>query len=264
MRCFESIGSTMKRIVHLSDLHFGRTNYATLDALQTFLKKQTFELIVVSGDLTQRSRKKQFLEAKEFLDSLPGPKFIVPGNHDIPLYKFWIRFFKPFKNFKSIIGRELEPIHIDDEIAVLGMNTSSLWTSEGFFGSKRMSRLEKKLSELSDDLVKILVTHHPVPAHRLEKSGLQFDVFMSGHTHEASFSLAKIKNHKQHLKIQAGTSTSTRLRGVHLNSFNVIHINAPELSVERYSWNKESLNFVKDENALFERLTHCWQLSSPK
>ena len=85
----------MKKIVHLSDLHFGRVDYAVVEPLTQTIREFDPDVLVVSGDLTQRARSEQFKEAREFLDTLAAPQIIVPGNHDVPMYNVFARFFRP-------------------------------------------------------------------------------------------------------------------------------------------------------------------------
>ncbi|MGI8470107.1 MAG: metallophosphoesterase, partial [Pyrinomonadaceae bacterium] len=73
----------MRTIVHISDIHFGKIDYAVVKRLKEKICEINPNLVVVSGDLTQRARTEQFVEAKAFLDSLPKPQIVVPGNHDI-------------------------------------------------------------------------------------------------------------------------------------------------------------------------------------
>ncbi|HVL55812.1 MAG TPA: metallophosphoesterase, partial [Burkholderiaceae bacterium] len=76
----------MRTVLHLSDLHFGRLAEEVVGPLADAAARLRPDLIAVSGDLTQRARASQFRSARQFLDLLPGPKIVVPGNHDVPLY----------------------------------------------------------------------------------------------------------------------------------------------------------------------------------
>src|SRR3954470_9400307 len=98
----------MRTLVHLSDLHFGRVDPALLDPLRELVQALAPDLVVVSGDLTQRARTEQFEAARGWLDSLPGPQIIVPGNHDIALYNVFRRFVHPLKRYKRYITDELD------------------------------------------------------------------------------------------------------------------------------------------------------------
>ncbi|MGZ8265598.1 MAG: metallophosphoesterase, partial [Burkholderiales bacterium] len=99
----------MRTLVHLSDLHFGRVNEAVLGPLARRIGAIAPDVVVVSGDLTQRARKRQFRAARAFLDTLPTPQIVVPGNHDIPLYNVFARFLTPLRNYRRYIGNDLEP-----------------------------------------------------------------------------------------------------------------------------------------------------------
>src|SRR5436190_11433609 len=113
----------MRTLVHLSDLHFGRANPALLAPLARCVAQSKPDLVVVSGDLTQRARAREFREARRFLDTLPSPQLVVPGNHDVPLYNIFQRFFEPLDKYRRIITDNLEPMHLDAEMVVVGINT---------------------------------------------------------------------------------------------------------------------------------------------
>ena len=110
----------MRTIVHLSDLHFGRIDQAIVEPLATTVTEIKPDVVVVSGDLTQRARSEQFQEAREFLDELPHPQIIVPGNHDVPLYNVFQRFLEPLDKYRRYITDDLEPFYSDEQIALLG------------------------------------------------------------------------------------------------------------------------------------------------
>jgi 3',5'-cyclic AMP phosphodiesterase CpdA len=107
----------MRTIVHLSDLHFGRIQEGTIEALARAVHEIRPDLIAISGDLTQRARRMQFKQARDFLRSLPARTIIVPGNHDVPLYNIYSRFTRPLNYYRRYISEELEPFYVDDEIA---------------------------------------------------------------------------------------------------------------------------------------------------
>ena len=114
----------MRTIVHLSDLHFGRVDPRILTPLFQAVRDATPDLIAVSGDFTQRARRRQFVEARAFLDTLRFRTLVVPGNHDVPLYNVAARFLAPLASYRRYIADEVEPAFIDDEIAVVGLNTA--------------------------------------------------------------------------------------------------------------------------------------------
>ena len=99
----------MRNLAHLSDLHFGRIDPAVLEPLRRAVHDAAPDLIAISGDFTQRAKRRQFAAARAFLDSLEPPKLVVPGNHDVPLWNLARRFLMPFDRYKEFISPELEP-----------------------------------------------------------------------------------------------------------------------------------------------------------
>src|SRR4051812_14375682 len=109
----------MRRIAHLSDLHFGAEDPAVAAALVADLAAFAPDLVLVSGDLTQRARARGSAAARAWLDPLPYPRLAVPGNHDLPLWPVWRRAFRPLRRFRRAFGPEM-PVHRDAELAVIG------------------------------------------------------------------------------------------------------------------------------------------------
>jgi 3',5'-cyclic AMP phosphodiesterase CpdA len=267
----------MRKIIHISDIHFGRTNCSVVERLIEKICELEPDLLVVSGDLTQRARKSQFAEARRFLDRLPMPQVVVPGNHDVPLYNIFRRFGSPLARFKRFITKDPFPFYHDEEIAVLGLNTARSLTIKGGRISKRqVGVICTKLGGLNDDLAKIVVTHHPfdLPGGsdeddivgradefmpRIAATGA--DVFLSGHLHISSVTNSahryRLDRGRAALVIQAGTAASTRGRGER-NSFNMIEIDRPFLSVRRFECGSEQNGFVLATSEQFTQTERGW------
>src|SRR3954468_24673289 len=113
----------MRTLVQLSDLHFGAIDESLLDPLHRRVTALRPDVLVVSGDLTQRAKAAQFRAARRYLDSLPRPQVVVPGNHDVPLYDVVRRFLSPLGKYRRCIAREAETAFVDDELAVVGVST---------------------------------------------------------------------------------------------------------------------------------------------
>jgi 3',5'-cyclic AMP phosphodiesterase CpdA len=266
----------MRTIVHLSDLHFGRVDLTVVEPLIETVTKIKPDLVAVSGDLTQRARSHQFREARAFLDRLPKPQVVVPGNHDVPLHNVFARFFEPLTKYRRYITDDLWPFYSDKEIAVLGVSTArSLTIKGGRVNENQVALMREKFCELDPQLVKILVTHHPfdlpeghdesqlVGRARMAMEALAScgaDVFLAGHLHVSHTSHSatryKIKGHSA-LVIQAGTATSTRGRG-EANSFNVIRVDRPRITVERLEWKPERTEFVLAMTEHFNHTAEGW------
>ena len=266
----------MRTIAHLSDLHFGRVDEALLAPLTEFLHAARPDVLVVSGDLTQRAKAKEFIAAREFLDTFSMPKIIVPGNHDVPLYDVLRRFLGPLARYKHYITTDMEPFFIDNEIAVLGINSArSLVVKGGRVNNEQLERVHARLSTLDDKLVKILVTHHPfdLPAHmskdhligRARKAMKAFancgvDVLLGGHMHSTE-AITTDGRYKQGmysaLSIQAGTATSTRHRG-EVNSFNLLRVACDRVEVDQIGWVVQEGVFKKNSTQVFAGTPDGW------
>ncbi|WP_020652689.1 metallophosphoesterase family protein [Massilia niastensis] len=266
----------MRTLVHLSDLHFGRVDHVLLGPLRDLIETIAPDVLVVSGDLTQRARPEQFEEARAYLDTLPGPQIIVPGNHDISLYNVFRRFVKPLERYKRYITEDLDPIYIDDEIAVLGVNTArSLTIKDGKVSRDQIDGIRQRLSGLDPSITRIVVTHHPfdLPDHFEERdlvdrapmamkvfSESGVDILMAGHMH-ASHAGSTAERYQMGeyaaLVVQAGTATSTRGRG-EVNSFNVVRVEPMKVEIDRYGWNVIHNSFQLVATDKFMRSGNVW------
>ncbi|MCU1288539.1 MAG: metallophosphoesterase [Acidobacteria bacterium] len=266
----------MRTLVHLSDIHFGRIDETIINPLLVKIKDIKPDITAVSGDLTQRARSEQFKEARLFLDQLPKPQIVVPGNHDVPLYNIFARLFQPLDNYKRFITNELEPFYCDEEIAIIGINTArSLTFKSGRVNEEQVAVMREKLCGFGTNVVKIVVTHHPfdlpegyddselVGRARMAMETLAdcgADVFLAGHLHIShtghTAKRYKIGDHSA-LVIQAGTATSTRGRG-EANSFNVLRVNYPNISVERFEWREDKLQFALSSVENFYQKSNGW------
>src|SRR5437867_12792681 len=121
----------MRSIVHLSDIHFGRVNPLVISPLIETIEKINPDLVAVSGDLTQRARSHQFKEARAFLDALPRPQIVVPGNHDSPFHNVFLRFAQPLTKYRRYLTDEIRPFYADAQLAILGVNPGRSLTVQG-------------------------------------------------------------------------------------------------------------------------------------
>jgi len=266
----------MRSIVHLSDIHFGSVDAAVVGPLIETINKIAPDVVAVSGDLTQRARAHQFKQARAFLDSLPRPQIVVPGNHDVPLHNVLARFAQPLRKYRRYITSDLRPFHYDAEIAVLGVNTARSFTIKGGrINQQQVDWMRERLCAFDPQVVKIVVTHHPfdlpeghdernlVGRARMAMEGLAgcgADVFLAGHLHVShtthSARRYKIKGHSA-LVVQAGTATSDRGRG-EANSFNVIRVERPNISIERLEWQPGRGSFITAGTENFRHTLDGW------
>lgn len=239
------------RLIQLSDLHFGTHDAFITEALVKHVQALEPDSMVVCGDLTMRAKVGQFKEASQFLKRFTVPTIVVPGNHDIPLYNLFRRFYKPLRRFKAYIAAQEETHLAVDGLIVIGLNSSrSLTIKGGDISSRQIRMVESILEGIPKADIKMLVTHHPInkiskrKLHKLVEAGI--DIFLSGHGHRSSTNLlVKKVREKEHtaLLVEAGTSSSRRYRDEH-NSFNCLTFEAHKLTLETYTWQETSMAFT--------------------
>lgn len=243
----------MTRLIHLSDLHFGRTAPELLDPLFSEVERLAPDVVVISGDLTQRARHPEYLEAAEFITALQAPVLSVPGNHDMPLWNIPSRLCAPFARFKHYINANLEPVlHLPDAI-IVGVNTANpmAW-KQGKITPRQMRYLSENFHD-AGPRARIVVMHHPLEHLPGEEQWLMqgaeqalidlpqtgAEVVLSGHihvSHAGPFTAAPGL-----LFVQAGTGLSTRRR-TERNAFNVLDVSENKIDIR---------TIIADENGAF-------------
>lgn len=265
----------MRTLLHLSDLHFGRVNCLLVEPMIAVAQSLTPDLVVISGDFTQRARRLEFKAARAFLERLPQPRLVLPGNHDIPLWDVIRRFASPLGRYRRYITAELAPFYRDEEIAVLGINTArSLTRKYGRINEKQIVHARAVFAEVEPEVTKVVVTHHPfdlppgshsrlVGRSALAMRGLAaagVDLILSGHLHLQHTGLTakryRIEGHSA-LIAQTGTTISTRGRG-EANSFNFIRLESDAIAIESYLWQPASQQFVANPSERFVRSAAEW------
>ena len=272
----------MARLIHLSDLHFGAHDPRLVEALERRIDEEKPDLVVVSGDFTQRARTEQFEEACRFLERLreAGHDVLgVPGNHDVPLYDVLRRFLSPLTRYKRFIDDDLCPLHELAGATVLGINTArSLTFKDGRISREQMDFIRATFERTDPRSMRILVTHHPLFAlpvgdgPELGKAvGRQelaldaiadagVDLLLAGHNHRASAHHAPdlVTRAGSSLVIQAGTATSTRLRDEE-QSFNQIDVDGDNVTLTVEAWAGDA--FASAEAQRFVREGDHWRIA---
>ena len=269
----------MTRIVHLSDLHFGAHDERLVEAVDWQVDHLKPDLVVISGDFTQRARTEQFREACEFLEGLRerGHEVLgVPGNHDVPLYDVLRRFLSPLTRYRRFIDESLCPFIELPGVAVLGINTArSLTFKDGRINKDQVEFIRETFSRTPSEAMRILVTHHPLLAlevggevdraiggqelalDAVEESGV--DMLLAGHNHHASSQDVSelVTRAGGVLVVQAGTATSTRVREQE-QSFNTIDIAESCATITVNAWTGE--DFRANDARRYERRDGRWVL----
>ncbi|MGE0799980.1 MAG: metallophosphoesterase [Lautropia sp.] len=250
----------MTALLQISDPHFGTEQAPVVDALRTLVEECRPEVVVMTGDVTQRATAAEFRLAAAFLASLASPvRLVLPGNHDIPLLNLPLRLLAPFARFRRVFGAELEPVHDDPALQLTCVNTVvRYWHKDGAIAGAAIDRVARRLAAADAGQLRVVVCHHPVLAaraedeHNLLRGGDRAvrrwvdagaDLIVGGHIHLPY--VRPLKQRYPDLKrdawaVQAGTAVSTRIRAGIPNSVNLIRAgedgHRPACTIERWDY----------------------------
>jgi 3',5'-cyclic AMP phosphodiesterase CpdA len=247
-------------LLQISDPHFGTEQPEVLRALERFADALAPQVVVMSGDITQRATRVQFAAARAFVDRLAAPaKLVVPGNHDIPLFQLAARCFSPYGRYMEAFGDDLEPVRIR-RLARRHREHHALVQAfeDGVVSPAQVERVAQRLAAASPSQLRVVVTHQPVMVTREEDmsnrlhgreravarwSEAGVDLILGGHIHlpyvrslHDAFSGCK----RTAFAVQAGTAVSHRVRAGFANSVNVVRLamsgDARACRVERWDY----------------------------
>jgi 3',5'-cyclic AMP phosphodiesterase CpdA len=265
----------MMRILHLSDPHFGAADPLVASAFLAKAEKIAPDVTILSGDLTMRARRHELADAKAFVERLPRPRLVIPGNHDIPaLNQPFDRFFAPFKRYRQTFGQNIEPLYTAPGLHVASVNSSKPFGLHADWSVGRLTpegfhRLDQRLSG-APGTFRVLVLHHPLLApvghgrdvvqpladlvalivkHRV-------DLVLCGHFHQSHLATIGEQAGWQCIVSQAPTVCSTRLQG-EPQGFHLIRVNEETIEIDRYVHRMDS--FESDVIFTFSRTATGWK-----
>ncbi|GAA3239817.1 metallophosphoesterase family protein [Dactylosporangium siamense] len=260
------------RLAQISDLHFGRDVPAVARALLADLREAAPAMVAVCGDLTQRATAAEFAAARAFLDELPAPALVVPGNHDLPGWRVWSRFGRPWRLWRLHIGTDPgEAVtHTADGLVAVGVTTARRWGphhdwSRGRINSPQLAAILAAFAAAPRDDLRVLVAHHPFlltppvlgrglvgrSGLALRRLGGQADLLLGGHTHLAYSGVVNGL-----VVAQSGTACSDRHKG-EPNSYNLIDADGDHLTVSTRRWNGD--RFAAHQRSEYLRAGHEWR-----
>ncbi len=272
----------MARLIHLSDLHFGAHDPRLVEAVAARVDEEKPDLVVISGDFTQRARTAQFEEACRFLDRLreAGHDVLaVPGNHDVPLYDVLRRFLSPLTRYKRFIDDSLCPFHELPGATVLGINTArSLTFKDGRISHEQMSFIRDTFARTDPEAIRVLVTHHPLFALPVGETGevaravgrreraldaladAGGDLLRAGPQHTTAIHRARAHATRAGAARggPAGPPTSTRVRDEE-QSFNRIDIDGKAVILTVQTWHED--RFASAAEQRFELEDGHWRIA---
>jgi 3',5'-cyclic AMP phosphodiesterase CpdA len=244
----------MARILQFSDIHFGAENVEAVAAALEHAHATPRDLVLITGDVTQMGYRREFEAAAAWLAALPGPVFVVPGNHDTPYWDPIARLFRPWKRYETMIGHPaVDHELILEEVMVRGVNTARAaqmranW-SKGVIDLDQTRRAADALKAAPDGVLRILACHHPLiemigtpmtgDVRRGREAALIFaesgvDLVVTGHVH-VPFALPITVGDRCSYAVGAGT-LSRRQRGAPAG-FNVIEWDDAAVSVTALGW----------------------------
>lgn len=260
------------RVLHLSDPHFGTERGEVVAALRDSAALLEADLVVLSGDITQRARGPQFADAARFMASLgEAPMLTVPGNHDIPLFNLPLRLLDPYRGYRAHFGRALNPRCSVGAVAVSGLVSCPAWRHKN--GELDPADLAAALPA-GDAPLRVAVLHHPLDCrlpedeHNLLRGAGAVvsafcaggvDLVLGGHIHDpyVSTTAARYPDVAAPAVLAlAGTCVSRRTRRGIPNSFNLIcleHQAGVFITVERHDYDENGRCFRLAASLRFAR-----------
>jgi 3',5'-cyclic AMP phosphodiesterase CpdA len=263
-------------LMHISDIHTGPPfNAALAEQVVREAHELAPDLVVVSGDFVQRADfVSQWQTAAAFLGSLPTPRLVVPGNHDVPLYNPFNRLFRPLHRYKRYISRELNPVFERPGLVVVGGNTAhGLTIDGGYLNREQIATIEQRFSNYPPDTCKVAVLHHHVvnPPGSLDRRKISnaeeavdlldrcgVELLLCGHIHVSYIGTTldvRPTLSKGTIICQSGTTTSRRgkARERGKNSYNIIEIEDHVIRIRQNMFLEDVGRFVPVAEHLFPR-----------
>lgn len=264
----------MSVLLQISDPHFGTEQPPVVEALARLARKQAPGVLVLSGDITQRARPRQFAAARAFVDRLAIPQqLVLPGNHDIPLFDLPARLFWPYANYRRAFGADMEPLLDLPDLLAIGVNTTRAHRhTDGEISAAQVQRVCERLRSAQPGQLRLVVTHQPVHVTRPQDehdrvhgsaaavrawSAAGADLVMGGHIHLPYIRLLRDRFPELPRRIwcvQAGTAVSSRIRREAPNSVCLLRYGdstlAGHCTVERWDFQDAAAAFVQVDSQL--------------
>jgi len=241
----------LSAILQVSDPHFGTERAPVVRALVQLAQRLRPDLVVLSGDITQRARAPQFEAARSFMDQLGAPRLVIPGNHDIPLFNGWARLVRPYAGHRAAFGDELEPQFSSAGLLVLAVNTTRAHRHKnGEVSAAQVARVAARLAEATPAQLRVVVVHQPIDVQRPQDepdrlightaaqdawAAAGADIVMGGHIH-LPYVMPLPGLARPMWAVQAGTAVSHRVRPGAPNSVNLVRWHAAERACAVEQW----------------------------
>jgi 3',5'-cyclic AMP phosphodiesterase CpdA len=257
----------MTVLLQVSDPHFGTERPEVVEGLLRFAAALAPDVVVLSGDITQRATAREFRAARAFADRLaPAHVLAIPGNHDIPLIDVLARAFRPYARYCAAFGAELEPSWESAAMRVVTLNTTRPWRhKDGEVSARQVERVVERFTGAAPAQWRVAVVHQPAAVARDEDRGhllhghahalrrwseAGVDLVLGGHIH-LPYVVALHERDPALPRplwvVQAGTAVSSRVRHEAGNSVNVLRtLEAAaqrRCAIERWDWHAGRAEF---------------------
>lgn len=272
----------MISILHISDLHFGPPYVPEVgEALVRIAHELNPEIVVASGDFTQRAKREQFELARAFLDRLPGEeRVVVPGNHDVPLWRVWERIFRPHALYREYICPDLDYVLYHEEAVIVALDSTSPLRAitNGRISEAQLAFCEDAFSATPPEVARIVVAHHHfAPAPDYDESevmprarraldrftALRVDLILGGHLHRSYIGnsldvYSGVDREHGMIIVQSGTTTSRRgrAREAEKNSFNLLRVERKIVRITHFMYFDDAMGFRAISRHIFPRPGH--------
>jgi 3',5'-cyclic AMP phosphodiesterase CpdA len=264
----------MPRILHLSDLHFGRPAVPLqIDAIEALIQAERFDVVAVSGDVSQRARAGEFQRAAVFLRDARkvSETIVVPGNHDVAWWRAPLGLGDSdqlYEDYRAFVHPETEPVLDVPGARLVGLNTSHgitrrtlTWNMRdlsviGDVTRSQLVRLGERLDAAPAGAAKVVVMHHnPVRGELSQRHGLKHttkvlgafaemgvDLVLCGHDHQEAIHF--VEHTRKGTVISTAGTVSSRSRGGRPSSVNCIDVTDDELHIVTWIWEPDARHFA--------------------
>ena len=270
-------------VFHCSDLHFGSPAVPEqYEAMEALIDEYRYDMVAISGDLTQRARSGEFQRARAFIKHAEetGKVICIPGNHDVAWWKAPFSLgdeTRMLANYTRYIDEDLEPVVRVPGATFVGLNTSHGVTVDtltwrlrdisiiGIVTREQIERLRRVFGAAPPGDARIVVMHHnPVKGELSQRHGLKntarilgafadmsVDLVLCGHDHQDA--IHYIEHTKKGTVISTAGTVSNRMRGGRPSSVNSIRLSADKIDVATLVWSDSDRSFVPGPTKCFKR-----------
>jgi 3',5'-cyclic AMP phosphodiesterase CpdA len=270
-------------LFHCSDLHFGHPAVPEqYEAMESLIQDRRYDVVAISGDLSQRARSGEFQRARAFIKHAERVSRVIciPGNHDVQWWKAPLGLGderEMFATYRRYIDEDIEPVLRVPGVTLAGLNTSHgvvrqalTWRLRdisiiGIVRGSQIERLREVFASSPPDDVRVVVMHHnPVKGELSQRHGLKHtkkalgafadmavDLVLCGHDHQDA--IHYIEHTRRGTVISTAGTVSNRMRGGRPSSVNSISITPENIEVSTLVWNAAESGFVSGPVKCFAR-----------